>query len=110
MPSTKRSSFPSEGSATFENPNIPSCCEDHLKEEAFSKSLPGQSDALMNIGATRPVNLQIGPDSCTEVAREEQVFAIVICILVAQNTKVICIPSPPVPPHQQVLGVESFKE
>ena len=75
-PNTKSSSFPSEGPAIPKNPYVPSSCEDHLKKEASSKSLPSQCDALMDIGATRPVNLEIVPNSGAEVTRKEQVQSI----------------------------------
>ena len=109
-PSTKCSSFPSEFPSISKNPNIPSCREDHLKEEAIRKSLPGQRNALMNIGAASPVNLKIIPDSDTEVTGKEQVLAILICMLMAQYTKIIFLSSTPMPPHEQVFGVESVEE
>src|SRR4051812_39298851 len=109
-PGTKHRSFPSESPSIPKNPNVPSCCEHHLKEKAFSKSLSGQRNALMDIRTTRPVNLQISPDPYTEVAGKKQVLTILINMLVAQHTKIISIPSPPVSPHQQVLGVEPVKE
>ena len=110
MSSTKSSFFPFESSAIPGDANIPSNYENHLKEEAFGKSLPGQRDALMNIGATRPVNLKIVPNSGTEVTRKEQVHTILICVLVASYTKVIILDGTPMPPHKQVFSVKSVKE
>lgn len=109
-PSTKKRSFPSKCPAISKYPNIPSCREDHLKEEAFSKSLPGQRNTLINIGAASPVNLKIISNSSTAVIRKEQVLAILICMLMAQHTKIIILNSTPVPPHKQVFDVESVEE
>ena len=110
MPSTKSSSFSFEGFPVPNDPNIPSCCENYFKEENFSKSPPSQGNALLNIRVTRPINLKIIPNSCTKVARKEQMQLILIYLLVAQNTKIIILNIMPMPTYKQVFSVKSIKE
>ena len=72
-PDTKSDPFTPKGPPISKDSYIPCCCEYHFNEERVCKPPPGHDNALLNIIASRPINLQVVSNPDTEIAREEEV-------------------------------------
>ena len=85
LPSTESSSLSSEGSGISQNPNIPCSCEHNFNEERVREVGPSMQDTLQNIGASRPINAQVAPDTIAEAAHKKQMDSNLIRQLTANE-------------------------
>ena len=84
-------SLPSEGLSIPQDPDVPCCCEHHLKEERMAKTGFGIEDTMLGIRSLSLINLKIIPHPAAEVALEEQVGSVFMDICITYNTKIIII-------------------
>src|SRR4051812_22107403 len=67
-------------------PNIPPGSEHHFSKERFIERLPGHLGNVKHVRAIAPINLQICPNSSTEIALEEEMISVLQVLGGADNT------------------------
>ena len=90
-------------------PNIPPGSEHHFSKERFIERLPGHLGNVKHVRAIVPINLQICPDSSTEIALKEEMISVFQVMCWAKHT-LRSILDMPVPSDNHVFGVETIHD
>jgi hypothetical protein len=106
-PSSERGSLMLKNKTIPHFPNMPAGQNHNFSEEWFSKSCSCPDEHSFNIISLYPINLQIGPDSSTEIALKKEMNPILSDMTGTKYT-VIVIGDIPVSPSQHVFGIQSI--
>ena len=93
-----------ESSVISDHPNIPPGSKNHLRKERFVELLSSMVGNLHHVLTVFPDNLQIDPDSSTEIALEKKVVSVLQDPSWTQNTLWTLI-NLPLPPLNHVLSI-----
>ena len=88
-------------------PNVPACQNNHFHKERLFERGSCLSNHRLQVLSLRPLNLQVIPYSLAEIALKKQMHSILISSSRAKHT-IIVICHLPVPPFQQISGVQSI--
>jgi hypothetical protein len=103
-PSSKRWLLHSENLPISELPNMPAGKKSYLLEKRMAKAVSSSPCNLLNVHTTTPFNLQVVPDTLTELTIKEQVLSVLVNPAITHDTRII-LRNSPIPPFQQILSV-----
>ena len=90
-------------------PNIPPGSEHHFSKERFIERLPGPLGNVSHVRAIAPINLQICPDSSTEVALEKEMISVLQVMGGAEHT-LRAILDMPMPSEDHIFSIETVHD
>ena len=99
----------SENLGIPDDPDIPAGNKHYFSEEGLIKTPPCLDDKIQHRVTSRPINLQIVPNSDTEIAVEKEMVSGFSCLKGAELTSNTII-HVPVPPINHILSVESVHD